>query len=92
MDEILKVLPTVKVQPYKKLILIVRGLEHSIGITGEDPPILVDFNGLRDAYPIQVPHPMLFCLPHYAITRIASFAPDLWAKNSGNFVFKLKGI
>ena len=88
MDEILKVLRTVKVQPYKKLILIVRGLEHSIGITGEDPPMLVDFNGVRDAYPIKVPHPMLFCLPHYAITRIANFAPDLWAKNSGSFVFK----
>jgi tetratricopeptide (TPR) repeat protein len=87
MEEILKVLPTVKVQPHKKLILIVRGLEHSIGITGESPPMLVDFNGLRDAYPIQVPHPMLFCLPHYAITRIASFAPDLWAKSSGSFVF-----
>ena len=88
MDEILKVLPTVKVQPHKKLILIVRGLEHSIGITGEDPPMLVDFNSVRDAYPIEVPHPMLFSLPHYAITRIASFAPDLWAKNSGSFVFK----
>ena len=88
MDEILKVLPTVKVQPHKKLILIVRGLEHSIGITGEDPPMLVDLNWVRDAYPIKVPHPMLFCLPHYAIARIASFAPDLWAKNSGTFVFK----
>src|SRR4028118_1665584 len=87
MDEILKVLPTVKVQPHKKLILIVRGLEHSIGMTGESPPILVDFNGVRDACPIQVPHPMLFCLPHYAIARIASFAPDLWAKRSGSFVF-----
>ncbi|MEG4521311.1 tetratricopeptide repeat protein [Microcoleus sp. C2D2] len=87
MDEILKVLPTVKVQPHKKLILIVRGLENSIGIAGEDPPILVDFNWVRDAYPIKVPHPMLFCLPHYAIARIANFAPDLWAKNSGTFVF-----
>src|SRR6476661_1519155 len=87
MDEILKVLPTVKVQPHKKLILIVRGLENSIGIAGEDPPILADFNWVRDAYPIKVPHPMLFCLPHYAIARIANFAPDLWAKNSGTFVF-----
>src|SRR4028119_304214 len=87
MDEILKVLPTVQVQPHKKLILIVRGLEHSIGITGENPPMLVDINWVRDAYPINVPHPMLFCLPHYAITRIANFAPDLWAENSGTFVF-----
>ena len=88
MDEILKVLPTVKVQPHKKLILIVRGLEHSIGITGEDPPMLVDFNWVRDAYPVKVPHPMIFCLPDYAITRVANFAPDLWAWNSGTFVFK----
>src|ERR671932_601000 len=88
MDEILKVLPTVKVQPHKKLILIVGGLEHAIGITGESPPMLVDFNGVGDADRIKVPHPMLFCLPHYAIARIASLAPDLWAKNSGTFVFK----
>src|ERR687886_196121 len=88
MDEILKVLPTVKVQPHKKLILIVRGLEHSIGMTGEAPPMLVDLNWVRDAYPIKVPHPMLFCLPDYAITRVANFAPDLWAWNSGTFVFK----
>ena len=88
MDEILKVLPTVKVQPHKKLILIVRGLEHSIGMTGEYPPMLVDINWVRDAYPIKVPHPMLFCLPDYAITRVANFAPDLWAWNSGTFVFK----
>jgi tetratricopeptide (TPR) repeat protein len=88
MDEILKVLPTVKLQPHKKLILIVRGLEHSIGMTGEYPPMLVDLNWVRDAYPIKVPHPMLFCLPDYAITRVANFAPDLWAWNSGTFVFK----
>ena len=88
MDEILKVLPTVKVQPHKKLILIVRGLEHSIGITGGEPPILVDFNGVRDAYPVKVPHPMIFCLPDYAITRVANYAPDFWAWNSGTFVFK----
>ena len=88
MDEILKVLPTVKVQPHKKLILIVRGLEHSIGMTGEYPPMLVDLNWVLDAYPIKVPHPMLFCLPDYAITRVANFAPDLWAWNSGTFVFR----
>ena len=88
MDEILKVLPTVKVQPDKKLIFIVRGLENAIGMTGEYPPMLVDFNWVRDAYPVKVPHPMIFCLPDYAITRVANFAPDLWAWNSGTFVFK----
>ncbi|MEP6515560.1 tetratricopeptide repeat protein [Microcoleus vaginatus] len=88
MDEILKLLPTVKVQPDKKLIFIVRGLENAIGMTGEYPPMLVDFNWVRDAYPVKVPHPMIFCLPDYAITRVANYAPDFWAWNSGTFVFK----
>ncbi|MEG4577708.1 tetratricopeptide repeat protein [Microcoleus sp. N3A4] len=88
MDEILKVLPTVKVQPDKKLIFIVRGVENAIGMTGEYPPMLVDFNWVRDAYPVMVPHLMLFCLPDYAITRVANYAPDFWAWNSGTFVFK----
>ena len=88
MDEILKILPAVKVQPDKKLILIVRGVENAIGMTGEYPPMLVDFNWVRDAYPVKVPHLMLFFLPDYAITRVANFAPDFWAWNSGTFVFK----
>jgi tetratricopeptide (TPR) repeat protein len=88
MDEILKVLPTVKVQADKKLIFIVRGVENAIGMTGEYPPMLVDFNWVRDAYPVMVPHLMLFCLPDYAITRVANYAPDFWAWNSGTFVFK----
>ncbi|WP_293337842.1 tetratricopeptide repeat protein [Microcoleus sp. CAWBG58] len=88
LDEILKVLPTVKVQPDKKLIFIVRGVENAIGMTGEYPPMLVDFNWVRDAYPVMVPHLMLFCLPDYAITRVATYAPDFWAWNSATFVFK----
>ncbi|MCC3530428.1 MAG: tetratricopeptide repeat protein, partial [Microcoleus sp. PH2017_21_RUC_O_A] len=88
MDEILKVLPAVKVQPDKKLIFIVRGVENAIGMTGEYPPMLVDFNWVRDAYPVMVRHPMIFCLPDYAITRVANYAPDFWAWNSGTFVFK----
>jgi tetratricopeptide (TPR) repeat protein len=88
LDEILKVLPTVKVQPDKKLIFMVRGVENAIGMTGEYPPMLVDFNWVRDAYPVMVPHLMLFCLPDYAITRVANYAPDFWAWNSGTFVFK----
>ncbi|MEZ2301380.1 MAG: tetratricopeptide repeat protein [Microcoleus sp.] len=88
LDEILKILPTVKVQPDKKLIFLVRGVENAIGMTGEYPPMLVDFNWVRDAYPVMVPHLMLFCLPDYAITRVANFAPDFWAWNSGTFVFK----
>jgi len=88
MDEILKVLPTIEVQPDKKLILILRGLENAIGMTGDYPPMLADLNWVRDAYPRKVPHPVIFCLPDYAITRLANFAPDLWAWNAGTFVFK----
>jgi tetratricopeptide (TPR) repeat protein len=88
LDEILKVLPKVKVQADKKLIFMVRGVENAIGMTGEYPPMLVDFNWVRDAYPVMVPHLMLFCLPDYAITRVANYAPDFWAWNSGTFVFK----
>ncbi|MCC3541476.1 MAG: tetratricopeptide repeat protein [Microcoleus sp. PH2017_22_RUC_O_B] len=88
LDEILKVLPTVKVQPDKKLVFMVRGVENAIGMTGEYPPMLVDFNWVRDAYPVMVRHLMLFCLPDYAITRVANYAPDFWAWNSGTFVFK----
>jgi hypothetical protein len=35
-----------------------------------------------------VPHPLLFVLPDYAITRIAKFAPDFWAWRSGVFLFR----
>jgi len=35
-----------------------------------------------------VPHPMLFILPDYAVTRLAKFAPDFWAWRSGVFQFQ----
>jgi tetratricopeptide (TPR) repeat protein len=87
-DEILKVLPTIQKEPDKKLVLIVRGLEHSIGVFGDYPPVLQDLNFVRDAYRRTVPHPILFILPDYAITRLAKFAPDFWAWKSGIFRFK----
>ncbi len=86
-DEIIKLLPSIEREPDKKLVLIVRGLEQSIGVFGEYPPVLQDLNFVRDAYKRTVPHPILFILPDYAITRLAKFAPDFWAWKSGIFRF-----
>jgi len=74
--------------PLKKLVIILRGLEDSIGITGDYPPILQDINFVREAFSSTIPHPLIFCLPDYAITRFVKFAPDFWAWKSGVFDFK----
>ncbi len=87
-DEIIKKLPNIEIQPNKKLVLIVRGLEKSIGVFGDYPPVLQDLNFVRDAYKRTVPHPILFILPDYAVTRLAKFAPDFWAWRSGVFRFQ----
>jgi tetratricopeptide (TPR) repeat protein len=87
-DQILEILPTIPRESNKKLVLIVRGLEKSIGVFGDSPPVLQDLNFVRDAYRRTVPHPILFILPDYAITRLAKFAPDFWAWKSGIFRFK----
>jgi Tetratricopeptide repeat len=69
----------------KPRVVVIRGLENSIGGLGEYPPVLVDLNFSRDAYRRRVPYPILFILPDYAITRIARFAPDFWAWKSVEF-------
>jgi tetratricopeptide (TPR) repeat protein len=69
----------------KPRVVVIRGLEHSIGVLGEYPPVLVDLNFTRDAYRRRVPYPILFVLPDYTITRIARFAPDFWAWKSVEF-------
>jgi tetratricopeptide (TPR) repeat protein len=87
-DELIQRLATVPRDQNKKLVLVVRGLERAIGIPGNDPPVLQDLNFIRDAYKTSVPHPMLFILPDYAVTRLAKFAPDFWAWRSGVFQFQ----
>jgi len=86
-DEIIKILPKIGIKTNKKLVLIVRGLEKSIGVFGDYPPVLQDLNFVRDSYKKTVPHPILFILPDYAISRLAKFAPDFWAWSSGVFRF-----
>jgi len=89
-DEIVQRLPTIEQHPDQKLVLLVLGLKEAIGVNlqGDYPPVLQDLNFVRDAYKRTVPHPMLFFLPDYAITRLAKFAPDFWAWRSGVFLFQ----
>lgn len=87
-DEIVNALRQMQVKPDKKLVLIITGLEQAIGMLGDYPPMLQDLNFVRDAFATSVPHPLLFCLPDYALTRLAKFAPDFWAWRSGVFKFK----
>jgi tetratricopeptide (TPR) repeat protein len=86
----LKPLPEVTEQLPCKRIVIVQGLEASIGTDGigEYPPVLQDLNFVRDAYRTSVPYPVLFILPDYALTRLAKYAPDFWAWRSAVFLFK----
>jgi tetratricopeptide (TPR) repeat protein len=91
-DLIVQALQTLQVAPNKKLVLIIRGLEQSIGMTGDYPPMLQDLNFVRDDFVKSIPHPLLFCLPDYAITRLARYAPDFWAWKSGLFRFQTSAI
>jgi tetratricopeptide (TPR) repeat protein len=72
----------------KKLVLVLRGLENAIAVVGDYPQFLADINFVRDGYIKMVPHPVVFVLPDYAITRFAKYAPDFWAWKSGLFKFK----
>jgi tetratricopeptide (TPR) repeat protein len=74
--------------PDKKLVLILRGLEKSIGTTGDYPQVLTNLNYARDNFPTAVPHPTIFLLPDYAVTRFARFAPDFWAWTAATFKFQ----
>jgi tetratricopeptide (TPR) repeat protein len=86
LDEILKSLPQ-DIPTDKNLVLIIRGLEYSIGHT-EYPSVLQNLNFVRDAFIEAVPYPILFCLPSYQITSFANYAPDFWAWKSGLFKFE----
>ncbi|WP_257236662.1 tetratricopeptide repeat protein [Nostoc sp. 'Peltigera malacea cyanobiont' DB3992] len=87
-DELVQQLAKITKETNKKLVLLIRNLEKSIGVFGDYPPVLQDLNFVRDSYRKTVPHPLLFILPDYAISRLAKFAPDFWAWKSGLFRFK----
>jgi tetratricopeptide (TPR) repeat protein len=78
-DLLMVELPKRKPLAGKKLVVVITGLEASIGVVGEYPPVLVDLNYVRDGFTRSVPHPMLICVPDATLTRIAKFAMDFWA-------------
>ncbi|MBK1990329.1 tetratricopeptide repeat protein [Sphaerospermopsis aphanizomenoides BCCUSP55] len=87
-DAILEELQKIEKNPEKKLVLIVIGLEKSIGLFGEYPAVLQDLNFVRDAFTNSVPHPILFFLQDDALKRLAKYAPDFWAWRKGVFYFQ----
>ncbi|MDZ8188969.1 MAG: tetratricopeptide repeat protein [Nostoc sp. ChiSLP02] len=87
-DEIISDLKEINLEADKKLVLIVIGLEKSIGLSGEYPPVLQDLNFVRDAFTNSVPHPVLIFLPDHALIRLAKYAPDFWAWRKGVFYFQ----
>ena len=87
-DELVTALKQINIQPNKKLILLITGLEKSIGIVEEYPSVLTNLNFVRDDLRKSTPHPMLLFLPDYALTRLAKYAPDFWAWGRKVFTFK----
>ena len=87
-NAILEALPRLDPEIRKKRVVVVRGLEQSIGMLGDYPPMVQDLNFIRDDLVASLPYPLLLCLPDYAITRLARYAPDFWAWKSGVFRFK----
>ncbi len=68
--------------PDRQPVLLISGLERSIGVAGEYPEVLSNLNMERDSYPRILPYPIVLLLPSYAITRCARFAPDFWSWKS----------
>jgi tetratricopeptide (TPR) repeat protein len=87
-DALVEKLATIVIAPNKKLVLIITGLEFAIGLLGEYPLVLQDLNYVRDAFVHTVPYPIVFVLPDGALTRLAKFAPDLWAWRKSVFSFE----
>ncbi len=87
-DELVSCLAELMLDPNRKLVLLVSGLEQSIAMYGDAPPVLKDLNFVRDAYRDSLPHPLVLILPRGALSRLARFAPDFWAWQSGLFLFK----
>jgi tetratricopeptide (TPR) repeat protein len=87
-DAIVEKLAVIKIEDNKKLVVIIIGLEKSIGMFGEYPPVLQDLNFVRDAFTTSIPHPILLFLPNYALTRLGKYAPDFWDWRAGVFHFK----
>jgi tetratricopeptide (TPR) repeat protein len=80
--EVREKLQSVELLPDRQPVLLISGLERSIGGAGEYPQVLSNLNMERDSYPRILPYPIVLLLPSYAITRCARYAPDFWSWKS----------
>jgi tetratricopeptide (TPR) repeat protein len=80
--EVREKLQTIALSPDRQTVLLISGLERSIGAFGEYPAVLSNLNMERDSYPHLLPYPIVLLLPSYAITRCARYAPDFWSWKS----------
>ncbi|MFM2064989.1 MAG: hypothetical protein RLZZ507_4660 [Cyanobacteriota bacterium] len=87
-DAIFEELQKIQKEKDKKLVLMIIGLEKSIGLFGEYPAVLQDLNFIRDAFTNSVPHPILIFLQDDSLKRLAQYAPDFWAWRKGVFYFQ----
>ena len=87
-DELVAALKNIEVSPNKKLVLLITGLEQSIGVLEEYPDVLTNLNFVRDDLRHSVNYPLILFLPQYALTRLAKYAPDFWAWRRKVFSFK----
>jgi len=71
-----------------KRTVFVTGLECGIPYDQPNARVLAELNLGRDAFPRDVPYPLVIWLPDYAVTAVARFAPDFWAWRSGVFEFE----
>ncbi len=72
-----------------RVALFVTDLEHSLPYDRPDSPVLTELNMGRELFHRDLPVPIVFWLPDYALTIVARQAPDFWAWRSGVFDFAL---
>jgi tetratricopeptide (TPR) repeat protein len=74
----------------KKIVIVVLGLERAIGFveTEKTPEVLENLNFARNIFTEQLPYPVIFVLPDYALTRLARGARDFWAWASAVIAFR----
>jgi tetratricopeptide (TPR) repeat protein len=88
LDELKKAVRNTQQKADKKTVLIVKGMEKSIGTNKDFPAVLTNLNYARDNFLLVLPYPILFLLPEYAVNRLAQFAPDFWSWTTANFKFQ----
>lgn len=68
-------------------VIFISGLEYSLPYDEPKAPLLAEVNLGRELLQRDLPYPLLFWLPDYAITALARYAPDFWAWRSIVFEF-----